>query len=151
MTIDRKANIADTITDLWPHRMSGTAAEAINRTFLRHMADEVEEVNRANGWYDDDRTFGDDIALLHSEVSEAMEAFRDHGYNDVTAIRCRDHVAHNGSTHVCKPEGVGSELADVLIRLLDTASRRGVDLMAEYERKIRFNRTRGYRHGGKAI
>lgn len=107
---------------------------------------EVAEVNIANGWHDGKRSFGDDIALLHSEVSEAFEAFRDHGLDDATQ-RPRGMSADV----LPKPEGVGSELADVLIRLLDTCERTSTDLTFEYERKMAYNRTRGYRHGGKRI
>ena len=104
---------------------------------LKEMQAEIREVNAANGWFESDRTVGDDIALLHSEVSEMFEAYRDGGLKDATATN--------------KPEGFGSECADVLIRLLDTCERRGVDLDFEYARKIAHNRTRGHRHGGKLL
>lgn len=109
--------------------------------------------NRDKGWYDADRTFGEDVALLHSEVSEMLDAYRSHGLADAT----RDPVdIHNGAeehvtTLFAKPEGVGSEAADVLIRLLDTCHRHGLDLHAEYERKMAYNRTRPHRHGGKRL
>ncbi len=115
---------------------------------LTAMGAEVAEVNRANGWHDADRTFGDDIALLHTEVSEAFEAFRVTGTpEDQTA----GSAITPGGNPGAKPEGVGSELADVLIRLLDTCHRYGIDLGAEYARKIGYNRGRGYRHGGKHL
>lgn len=111
---------------------------------LAAAADEVEAVNRANGWYEAERTVGDDIALLHSEASEMLEAYRDGGLEDQTGLPSMPGA-------LPKPEGFGSEAADVLIRLLDTCKRRGVDLGAEYHRKIAFNKTRGHRHGGKAL
>lgn len=114
---------------------------------LENMQEEIYEVNVANGWYDSERSFGDGIALMHSEVSEAYEAYRLWGVEDATE---RDH--HNALDGIMpKPEGVGSELADVFIRLLDESRRQSIDLRAEYERKIAYNRTRGYKHGGKSV
>ena len=130
---------------------------------IRAMQEEIYEVNEANGWYESERTFGDDIALLHTEVSEMFEAYRDHQLQDATAtpacdcpvstsgIRGLHHSTDCAIFRTVKPEGVGSEAADVLIRLLDTCKRRGIDLEFEYRRKLAFNKTRGYRHGGKHI
>lgn len=115
---------------------------------LAQMQLEIHEVNVANGWYEGGkRAFGDDVSLLHSEVSEMYEAFRQWGMDDATGP-----VRGLGYQRTLpKPEGVGSEAADVLIRLLDTCDRNGIDLRAEYERKLAHNRTRGYRHGGKRV
>lgn len=136
--------------------MTTTHERTTRASVLADMQAEVRQVNEANGWYESDRTFGDDVALLHSEVSEALEAYRDHGYADATGTTCGRGVHAAASVgevrdHVCKPEHVGSELADVLVRLLDTCERRGVDLAAEFDRKLAYNRTRGHRHGGKAL
>ncbi len=106
---------------------------------LSEMAEEVYAVNVANGWFEEDRTFGDDIALIITEVGEAFDAYRQSQFYDVTDPRFG------------KPEGVGSELADILIRLLDTAKRRGINLDFEYRRKLEYNKTRGYKHGGKIL
>jgi NTP pyrophosphatase (non-canonical NTP hydrolase) len=128
----------------------------------------VYGVNSANGWFDEDRTFGDDVALLHSEVSEMLEEFRDFKYQDTTVLKCINKLAdkYNEPTedaaerhirivdegnHLCKPEGVGSEAADVLVRLLDMCERYELDLVFEFWRKVQYNATRGHRHGGKAL
>lgn len=50
-----------------------------------------------------------------------------------------------------KPEGVPSELADIVIRALDFADARNIDLGAMIEEKIAYNATRGHRHGGKSL
>jgi NTP pyrophosphatase (non-canonical NTP hydrolase) len=113
---------------------------------LQAMADEVYEIECLLGWQPNDNRFGESMALLHSEVSEALEAYRQWGFEDTT----RRIVLATGQ-EVPKPDGVGSELADVLIRLLSSARQYGIDLEAEYERKCAYNRTRTYRHGGKRL
>lgn len=126
---------------------------------IEQMQEQVYGVNVANGWFaGQERTFGDDVALLHSEVSEMFEAYRQWGTGDVTGHSpvCNIMVHINdGTTPPCscggKPEGVGSEIADVFIRLLDTCERYNINLRAEYERKIAHNKTRGYKHGGKKV
>jgi NTP pyrophosphatase (non-canonical NTP hydrolase) len=48
-----------------------------------------------------------------------------------------------------KPEGIPSELADVMIRILDMAEAFGINLQEVMLEKHEYNKTRGYRHGGK--
>src|SRR3546814_16579186 len=60
---------------------------------------EVREVNEANGWHDTERTFGDGTALLHSEVSEMFEAYRDHGL-EIGRASCRERVSQYVSISV---------------------------------------------------
>ena len=48
-----------------------------------------------------------------------------------------------------KPEGVPTELADVIIRILDFCEWAGIDLQAIMEQKHAYNLTRAYRHGNK--
>lgn len=110
---------------------------------IEEITEEVRQVNTEKGWRQGTNTFGDYIALLHSELSEALEAYRDHRLEDATEVVY--------GSRLPKPEGVGSELADVLIRLVDVADIYGIDLVREYERKIAYNRTRAYQHGGRTL
>lgn len=127
---------------------------------FRVMTDWSKAINVNNGWYEDDRPFSAEIALLHSEVSEAYEAWRDQGMAATIGYKMSDGTKADfpkggpddmvlSTISIGKPLGVASELADVLVRLLDTADRCGVDLVAEFEAKVRYNATRGYKHGGK--
>lgn len=78
------------------------------------------------------------LALIHSEVSEALEAFREYEMVEETE--------GNG-----KPIGFPSELADIVIRVYDLAGALGINLDACIERKHAYNLTRPHKHGGRRI
>lgn len=76
------------------------------------------------------------LALIAGEVFEAIEEVRDGG-----------RIVYTGENG--KPEGVGIELADVLLRLFDYAEFCGIDLQEMLETKHEYNKTRQHRHGGR--
>ena len=102
----------------------------------------------AAGWYRDPKTgeaiarnFGEVVALMHSELSEALEAHRKNLMDDKLAHR----------------PGMEVEFADCIIRILDTAAALGLDVAGALIEKNRFNQPRAdhkleARHaaGGKA-
>ena len=129
---------------------------------LHDMQDMVAAWCERKGWRGEGspaRTFGDDIALLHSECSEALEAYRLWGTDEMvkfpsgllTTADSPDAESFVDQGGVVKPEGIGSELADVLIRLLDTCATYNIDLEQEFYLKMEYNETREHRHGGKLL
>jgi hypothetical protein len=106
-------------------------------TDLNALAAQIHATAVDRGWYDTPRTFPELIALMHSELSEALEAFRDSG------------VVGWGPDLDGKPEGAVVELADAIIRILDACVYYHVDIHAALTAKMRYNVTRPYRHGGK--
>lgn len=102
---------------------------------IKELQHEIHEWAKSKGWWDSDRPVAELLCLLHSEVSEALEDYRD-GYMELYM---------DGD----KPCGFPSEMADIAIRLLDTCEAFGIDLEEQIARKMKYNRTRPYRHGGK--
>ena len=85
------------------------------------------------GFWENDRNFGEMLALIHSEVSEALEEHRP----EKPAI----YINANG-----KPEGWQVELVDALIRILDTLGP-DVDIDGLIAMKMSYNESRPYKHG----
>jgi NTP pyrophosphatase (non-canonical NTP hydrolase) len=102
---------------------------------MNTLSNEINQINRSNGWkviapeqWADPHKVPAILALIHSEVSEALEAFR------------RD-----------DKDNFEEELADTLIRVLDCCGGLGINIDAVVRAKLEKNKTRGLQHGGKRI
>jgi hypothetical protein len=96
----------------------------------QHLAHSTAQ---SSGWYLDQstgekivRNFGEAVALMHSELSEALESDR-RGLMD-------DKLSHRDGREV--------EFADCILRILDTAEAMGLDVAGALIEKNRFNRNR---------
>lgn len=101
---------------------------------INEYVKEIHENAVAHGWWDSPRSFGEVIALCHSELSEALEA--DRAGEDVVYIRA------NG-----KPDGVAVEMIDCVIRIFDWLGYAKIDVEEVLEMKHNFNKSRPYKHG----
>ena len=101
---------------------------------FRSTMDAVHGNAKAHGWHDEPVDPVTALALIHCEVSEAVEGLR-HG--------------NPPSEHIPEFSAVEEELADVIIRCMDLAGAKGYRLAEAIVAKHRFNVTRPHRHGGK--
>ena len=61
---------------------------------LNDLAADIHANAVAHGWWDEARSFGDIVALCHSELSEALEAYRD---GEELVHGCCGHCTFDGS------------------------------------------------------
>lgn len=108
------------------------------QTVFEVLQSAVYETAVSHGWWEGEVNIPEKLALIHSEVSEALEEYRNGGVDAGTVYSAFG-----------KPEGFGVELADTVIRIMDLCEHLNIDLAGLIVEKHEYNLTREWRHGGK--
>ena len=107
---------------------------------LNTLAKKINQTAHEKGFYDEKETtaayMNRACANLHDEVSELHEAFRNGNLFKMT----------DKSIDMTFGE---EELADIIIRALDTSQELNIDINAAVSKKMEYNLSRPYRHGNK--
>jgi len=94
------------------------------------------ETAKEKGWHDKPIEDGTLIALMHSDLSEALEALR---------------KGNDADDKIPEFNRVEAELAGVIIRIMDMAEKRNLRIAEALIVKKEMNKTRKYKHGGKEV
>ena len=103
---------------------------------INDLVKRAYENSKNHGFWEEEKNFGEVIALMHSELSEAFEEYRN-------GKKINETYYEQGE----KPCGIPSELADVVIRVFDFCGGNDIDLEKIILEKMQYNETRPYKHG----
>lgn len=123
---------------------------------INELCKEAYNNAKEAGWHDEPREVGTLLMLVVSELAEAMEADRkphhadldyfDSGKLPTPRTDCSD---FEDRFRLTIKDSFEDELADAVIRIADLCGKMGIDLERHIELKMAYNKTRGYKHGGK--
>jgi NTP pyrophosphatase (non-canonical NTP hydrolase) len=134
-----------------------------SKSTLNDLRDAAYTNSKEHGFHDEPKSMGDYIALIHSELSEALEDFRNGNPPTKVWYEIKGHGLFFSNTQYeeqssgdltigdgpRKPCGIPSEMADVIIRVLDFCGAHGIDIDKAVTEKMAYNKTRPHKHGKK--
>lgn len=119
---------------------------AIFFDFMEHLVKKCHENSKAKGFWSgggDNESIPAKLALIHSEVSEWLEAYRK---GDPP---CEKDINIIESAEVRRITSSEEEAADIMIRLCDLCGHLNIDLGRVTLAKMAYNANRPHMHGGK--
>lgn len=125
---------------------------------INELAKQIHANAVEKGFFEKEKNIGEMLCLIHSEVSEALEADRKDKYykgSVYAVIGENGFPAPNDEQYKRLFDSCGikssfeDELADIMIRVMDLAAFKGIDLEAHIKAKMRYNSLREKYHGKK--
>lgn len=119
---------------------------------INKLAQEIHENAKSKGFYDGEKNIGEMLALIHSEVSEALEADRKDRYCNVSIYTLNQIIDSDNFPEYYEHAVKGrfeEEMADIVIRVMDLCAFKNIDLENHIKAKMKINSLREYKHGKK--
>lgn len=132
---------------------SKSTKQTKKRKMINELAQEIHQNNKSKGFYEDKKNIGEMLALIHSEVSEALECDRkekectNETAQDIALIDEDDAFKMAFGLHV--KDTFSAELADIIIRVLDLAAFKNINIEGFIKLVMRNNSLREYKHSKK--
>jgi len=121
---------------------------------INELAKQIHQNAIAKGFYENEINIGEKLCLVHSEVSEALEAVRKDHYTDLNKewhiarfSKMDDDVCFINEFELYVKNSFEDELADTIIRVLDLSAYKNIDIESHIKAKMRYNSTRPHKHG----
>lgn len=116
---------------------------------INKIAQQAHEHAKQFGFYDSPRNTGETLCLIHSEVSEALECDRKGRFSsaDLDGVSELQGEFFKTTFESLVKDTFEDELADIMIRVMDLAASKSIDLEKHILLKMRYNAMREYRHG----
>lgn len=124
---------------------------------LNTLAAQIHLGNVEKGFYEDEKNIAEMLCLIHSEISEALEAYRQHKTTkpSATSLSVQDIIELEDDEQFKKAfeqnikDTFNDEIADATIRLLDLCGFKQIPISEHMLAERRFNAMRPYKHGKK--
>ena len=130
---------------------------------LNELSKQIHENAKSKGFFDNEKNIGEMLCLIHSEVSEALEAVRTNKYYSncvdkqkwfIKGMADKNYGATFNDDLFFKEQfenrvknSFEDELADVIIRVLDLCGYKGIDIEKHIALKMKYNSMREHKHG----
>ena len=123
---------------------------------INKLAQEIHEYAKGLGVYDNPPNIPEKLCLIHSEVSEAMEADRKGKYANIKQFNIdrqstpfHEISATIDSFEINIKNTFEDELADIMIRVMDLAAWNRIDLEKHINLKMEYNKIKPNQNGKK--